>query len=83
VASVRRHLFGSIYVVRAEKDGLAEHWAAATLQENTDATEYSPNAVKRHAGPHFVGQGVQCPMRQSAQRFQERGVRSNFNKVVG
>jgi hypothetical protein len=31
---VRKHFIGGIYIVRAEKDGLAEHWAAATLREN-------------------------------------------------
>jgi hypothetical protein len=31
---VRKHFLGGIYIVRAERDGLAEHWAAATTQEN-------------------------------------------------
>jgi hypothetical protein len=34
---VRKHFMGGIYIVRAERDGLAEHWAAATLQENAIA----------------------------------------------
>jgi hypothetical protein len=31
---VRKHFLGGIYIVRAERYGLAEHWAAATTQEN-------------------------------------------------
>jgi hypothetical protein len=31
---VRKHFMGGIYIVRAERDGLVEHWAAATTQEN-------------------------------------------------
>ena len=43
----RKRLFGNIYVVRAEKNGHAEHWAAATLQENAVA------AVEAELGPEW------------------------------
>jgi hypothetical protein len=45
--AVRKRLFGNIYVVRAEKNGHAEHWAAATLQENAVA------AVEAELGPEW------------------------------
>ena len=46
--SGRKHLIGSVYVVRAEKDGLSEHWAAATLEANAVA------AVERKLGPGWT-----------------------------
>src|ERR1700722_1729365 len=45
---MRKHLIGSIYIVRAERHGLAAHWAAATLQENAIA------AVERELGPEWT-----------------------------
>jgi hypothetical protein len=45
---MRKHLIGSIYIVRAERDGLEEHWAAATVQENVIA------AVERKLGPEWT-----------------------------
>ena len=43
----RKHSIGYIYVVRAEKNGHAEHWVAATLQENAVA------AVEAELGPEW------------------------------
>ena len=45
---MRRHLVGGIYVVEAKKDGITEHWAAATLQENAVA------AVEKELGPGWT-----------------------------
>jgi hypothetical protein len=44
----RKHSIGYIYVVRAEKNGLLEHWAAATLEENAVA------AVETELGPGWT-----------------------------
>jgi hypothetical protein len=36
----RKHLIGSVYVVKAEKDGVSERWAAATIEAKAvDAVE--------------------------------------------
>ena len=43
-----RRLVGGIYVVEAKKDGLTEHWAAATLWENAVA------AVEKELGPEWI-----------------------------
>jgi hypothetical protein len=43
-----RHLVGGIYVVEAKKDGVTEHWAAATLRENAVA------AVEKELGPGWI-----------------------------
>ena len=43
-----RHLVGGIYVVETKKDGITEHWAAATLRENAVA------AVKKELGPGWI-----------------------------
>ena len=45
---MRRRLVGGIYVVEAKKDGVAEYWAAATLQENAVA------AVEEELGPGWI-----------------------------
>ncbi len=45
---MRRRLVGGIYVVEAKKDGAAEYWAAATLQENAVA------AVEKELGPGWI-----------------------------
>ena len=43
-----RHLVGGIYVVEAKKDGVTEHWAAATLRENAVA------AVEKELGRGLI-----------------------------
>ena len=43
-----RHLVGGIYVVEAKKDGITEHWAAATLRENAVA------AVEKELGRGWI-----------------------------
>jgi hypothetical protein len=43
-------LVGGIYVVEAKKDGAAEYWAAATLQENAVA------AVEKELGRGLTSQ---------------------------
>ena len=45
---MRRRLVGGIYIVQAAKDGVTEHWAAATLQENAVA------AVEKELGPGWI-----------------------------
>ena len=45
---MRRRLVGGIYVVEAKKDGVTEHWAVATLQENAVA------AVEKELGPGWT-----------------------------
>jgi hypothetical protein len=44
----RKHLIGCVYVVQAERNGLLEHWAAATLEENAVA------AVETELGPGWT-----------------------------
>jgi hypothetical protein len=44
-----RRLVGGIYVVEAKKDGVTEHWAAATLWENAVAT-----VKKEQLGPQWT-----------------------------
>jgi hypothetical protein len=44
----RKHLIGSVYVVRAEKHGVSEHWAAATLEAKAVA------AVERKLGQGWI-----------------------------
>ena len=43
-----RRLVGGIYVVEAKKDGVTEHWAAATLWENAVA------AVEKELWPEWT-----------------------------
>ena len=45
---MRRHLVGGIYVVEAKKEGVTEHWAAATIRENAIA------AVEKELGPGWI-----------------------------
>jgi hypothetical protein len=43
-----RRPVGGIYFVEAKKDGVTEHWAAATLWENAVA------AVEKELGPEWI-----------------------------
>ena len=45
---MRRPTVDDIYVVKAKKNGVAEYWAAATVQENAVA------AVERELGPGWI-----------------------------
>jgi hypothetical protein len=45
---MRRHLVGGIYIVEAKKDGVTDHWAAATIRENAVA------AVEKELGPGWI-----------------------------
>jgi hypothetical protein len=45
---MRRRLVGGVYIVEVKKDGVAEYWAAATLQGNAVA------AVEEELGPGWI-----------------------------
>ena len=45
-----RRLVGGIYVVEAKKDGVTEHWAAATLWENAAGAAAALAHLNAHDG---------------------------------